>query len=73
MQIISRQHAIRQQLKLYFTGIPCQRNHISTRYVNNGGLIEKGYFQDYDDGKYEITINRMLWDGYEVLDRIRKG
>jgi len=35
MKIISRQEAIKQNLKRYFTGLPCKYNHIAERLTSN--------------------------------------
>ncbi|MFM0405276.1 hypothetical protein [Paraburkholderia dipogonis] len=37
MEIISRDGAKRQGLKLFFTGVQCLRGHMSQRYVSTGG------------------------------------
>jgi hypothetical protein len=34
--IVSRQQAIEQKLKFYFTGHPCCRGHFSERYASTG-------------------------------------
>lgn len=39
MEIITRQEAIAQGLRHYFTGQPCGHGHVSTRYVA-GGCVE---------------------------------
>lgn len=38
--IITRQDAISQGLKFYFTGTPCKRNHVCNRFVANCGCFE---------------------------------
>jgi len=40
MILITRQEAIEQNLKYYFTGIMCPKNHISKRLVSNSGCYE---------------------------------
>ncbi len=54
-KVISRQEAIKQGLKHYFTGKPCKRNgHLSIRLVSNKGCYEcsllnqKKYFKNND-------------------------
>lgn len=39
MNIISRNDAINQGLREYFTGEPCRRGHVSSRYVSNYSCI----------------------------------
>ena len=40
MKIITRQQAINQNLKRYFTGIPCKHNHIAQRLLSNRTCTE---------------------------------
>lgn len=40
MKIISRQEAIQNNLKRYFTGLPCKYNHIAQRLLSNRTCIE---------------------------------
>lgn len=39
VEIMSRQDAIARGLKRYFTGVPCQRGHVSEYAVKNGGCL----------------------------------
>ena len=51
MEIVSREDAIKQGLKRYFTGEPCERGHIAERWVCNGLCVvcHKDYYQaNYD-------------------------
>jgi len=40
MDIISREEAIKQSLKFYFTGTPCKRGHIAKRYAKGRTCFE---------------------------------
>jgi len=40
MKIISRQEAIKKNLKRYFTGLPCKHNHIAEKRTSNRTCIE---------------------------------
>lgn len=40
MRIISRQEAIKKNIKRYFTGISCKRGHFSERGVSGGNCLE---------------------------------
>lgn len=40
MEIISRDEAWKLGKIHYFTGKPCQRNHVAPRFVSNGGCAE---------------------------------
>jgi len=40
MKIITRQEALKQNLKKYFTGLPCKNNHIAEKRTNNRTCIE---------------------------------
>lgn len=40
MKIISRQEAITQGLKRYYTGKPCKHGHVAERHIRNGGCLE---------------------------------
>jgi len=52
LEIISRQEAIKQNLKRYFTGIPCKRGHISERWTGAGCIAcdysRREYHREYD-------------------------
>ncbi len=39
LKIISKEQAVREELKKYFTGIPCKNGHISERSVSTGKCI----------------------------------
>lgn len=39
-KIITRQEAISQGFKYYFTGVPCKRNHVCNRLTGNSGCLE---------------------------------
>jgi hypothetical protein len=40
MKIINKEEARQQNLKYYFTSIPCRNGHISRRYVSDGHCLE---------------------------------
>ena len=40
MKLISRQEAIKQKLKRYYTGMPCKYNHIAEKLLSNRTCIE---------------------------------
>ncbi len=45
MDIISKKEAMRESLRTYFTGKPCKKGHVYTRYVISGAccICIKGY------------------------------
>ena len=40
MDIISKKEAKDKGLKRFFTGIPCNHNHLSVRFVSSGGCVD---------------------------------
>ena len=43
MKVISKKEAISQGLRKFFTGVPCKRNHLSERFIGNGGCCQCKY------------------------------
>lgn len=80
MEIISRKNAISQNLKRYFTGKPCNKNHISERLVSNRGCIEcnsinstKYLKTEYGKEKKIQKQKRYVKKNYsKILERDRK-
>jgi hypothetical protein len=40
MDLITRQDALAQGLKRYYTGVPCKRGHVAEKYTSKGSCVE---------------------------------
>src|ERR1035437_2730900 len=59
MKILTRKEAIKLNLKRYFTGVPCKRNHITEKYTKNGTCLDCiKIFREKDTVKEKITKMR---------------
>ena len=63
MKIITRQKALKQNLKRYFTGIPCKHNHISEKLLSNRTCIQclliKKHIRNNKPKIKQENINRL--------------
>jgi len=71
MELLSREEAIKKELKRYFTGIPCKKNHISERNTTDGKCLRckcewmvKKYKEDEDFRKRQRAYRKK----YQVLN-----
>lgn len=39
MELITRQDAVKQKLRRFFTGRPCRHGHLAERYTTNGACV----------------------------------
>lgn len=59
-EIISRQYAIAENLRHYFTGKPCKYGHISKRYVSTNKCVDCNYLSGKEWKKDNIERSRYL-------------
>lgn len=75
LETITRDEAIDQGLKRYFTGEPCNHGHIVYRFVGDGKCVEcnritskRRYHKNPDSnkkaGKKWVNKNRDYWNSY---------
>lgn len=68
---ISRQSTLQQNLKYYFTGLPCKYGHISVNEllvdnVTNALLINNSYHQQ---NKKQLTTIKTINNTFETLPK----
>lgn len=74
MEIISRKQAKLQEIKKYFTGIPCNRGHLSERYTVTGNCIlckRQVNDQKYFSNNKELVLQKerdRYWNNKEKYD-----
>ena len=72
MKLISRKEAKTKNLKTYFTGIPCNNNHISERYTCGGCMVCTKQRARKNDHKCKLKLKLRTQEVLKSISRICK-
>ena len=72
MKLVSRKEAITKELPRYFTGVPCNNNHISERYTCGGCMVCAIQRARKNDHKCKLKLRLRTQEVLKSISRVCK-